>query len=114
MLDAVLREAIPVRDVDIQLPPVWPVKMNRAYDGALTYIHKVKGGRDIYFFANSTELPIDATVVLRGNRELEVWNPHSGERARAGAITLENPRGPSTTVRLVLPPVTSLFFVEGK
>ena len=55
MMDAVLREAIPVRDVDIQQPPVWPVKMNRAYDGALTYIHKIRRNRNIYFFANSTD-----------------------------------------------------------
>ena len=33
------------------LSPMWPVKMGRAYDGALTYLHKVKDGRDIYFFA---------------------------------------------------------------
>ena len=37
-----------------------------AYNGALTYIHKVKNGRDIYFFANSSEKPVDTKVVLRG------------------------------------------------
>ena len=87
---------------------MWPVKMGTAYDGALTYIHKVKDGHDIYFFANSTEKPVDTKVVLRGTKNLTIWNPHTGERAAAeftaGAGT--------TTVHLVLAPVTSLFYIQ--
>ena len=112
ILDGVLKEAVPVRDVDIQQPPVWPVKMNRAYDGALTYIHKVKGGRDIYFFANSTDEPVDAEVVLRGKKNLALWNPHTGERSKT-QITVSESGGQSvTTVRLVLPALISVFFIE--
>jgi len=48
----VLAEALPVRDVEIQ-EGLWPLERGEAYDGALTYLHKVKDGRDIYFFANS-------------------------------------------------------------
>ena len=62
----VLNEALPVRDVRIQIEPTWPVKMNMKYDGAVTYIHKVKDGRDIYFIANSTNEPIETSIVLRG------------------------------------------------
>jgi hypothetical protein len=112
ILNTVLKEAIGVRDVDIQQPPMWPVKMGRAYDGALTYIHKVKGDRDIYFFANSSDKPIDTKVVLRGNKNLAVWNPHTGERRNAEAEKSESAGQPVTTVHLVLPPVTSTFFVQ--
>ena len=87
---------------------MWPVKMGAAYDGALTYIHKVNDGRDIYFFANSTDKPVDAKVVLRGKKNLAIWNPHTGERA-APEVT---PGTETTTVRLVLAPVTSLFYIQ--
>jgi hypothetical protein len=112
ILNKVLKEAAGVRDVDIQEPPMWPVKMGLAYDGALTYIHKVKEDRDIYFFANSTDKPVDAKVQLRGNKNLAVWNPHTGERWDAEAEKSESAGQPVTTVHLVLPPVTSTFFVQ--
>ncbi len=111
MLGAVLREAVPVPDVDIQQPPVRPVKMNRAYDGALTYIHKIKDSRDIYFFANSTDSTIDANVVLRGKKALAIWNPHTGERSKPEASVSENGGHSTTEVRLILPPITSLFLI---
>ncbi|MGD0652051.1 MAG: glycosyl hydrolase [Verrucomicrobiia bacterium] len=112
MVDAVLKEAVPVRDVDIQMAPMWPVEMNTAYDGALTYIHKVKDGRDIYFFANSTDAPVDTKVVLRGNKNLAIWNPHTGEREKAEIAVSESAGQPVTTVRLILQPVTSVFYVQ--
>jgi hypothetical protein len=112
MLDAVLREAISTWDVDIQQPPMWPVKMNRAYDGALTYIHKIKDNRDVYFFANSTENPVDTKVVLRGAKNVGLWNPHTGEKSQAEITVSERDGQPATTVRLILPPTTSVFFIE--
>lgn len=114
MLGDVLKEAVLVRDVDIQQPPVWPVKMNRAYDGALTYIHKIKDGHDIYFFANSTDNPVDANVILRGKKTLAFWNPHTGEKSKAEIAISESEGQTATTVRLVLPPVTSIFFIGGE
>jgi hypothetical protein len=112
LLNSVLKEADPVRDVDIQEPPTWPVKTGTAYDGALTYLHKVKDGRDIYFFANSTDKPIDAKVVLRGDKNLAIWNPHAGDRQNAEASKSEMAGQPVTTVRLALPPLRSTFFVQ--
>src|ERR1035441_7418175 len=38
LVSTVLKESVPVADVDIQQAPTWPVKMGPAYDGALTYI----------------------------------------------------------------------------
>jgi hypothetical protein len=112
MMDAVLRESIPVKDVDIQQPPVWPVKMNREYDGALTYIHKIRLNRNIYFFANSTDTTVDADVIIRGARNLARWDPHTGERAPAQGTISESAGQPTAKLRLVLPAIRSVFFFE--
>jgi hypothetical protein len=112
MVDAVLKEALPVRDVDVRAPWLWPVPMNRDYAGALTYIHKVKSGRDIYFFANSTDATVDATVVLRGHKNLALWDPHTGLRKKADTAASEAASQPVTTTHLTLEPVKSVFYVQ--
>jgi len=112
ILNTILKDVDPVRDVGIQAPPLWPVKLDMNYDGALTYIHKVKDGRDIYFFANSTTNAIDTKVVLRGDKNLAIWNPHTGERENAETAKSESSGQPVTIVHLVLQPVRSTFFVQ--
>ena len=112
ILNTILKEADPIRDVDIQEKPMWPLKTGPAYDGALTYLHKVKGGRDVYFFANSTDQPVDTKVALRGDKNVAIWNPHTGEKDNAEITKSESSGQPVTTVRLVLPPVRSTFFVQ--
>ena len=112
LVNAVLKEAVPVRDVDIQQPPMWPVKLGPEYDGALTYIHKVKDGKDIYFFANSRDTAVDTKVVLRGARKLALWNPHTGERQPAEWAQSEQGGQTVTTVHLVLDAVAAVFFVQ--
>lgn len=47
--------------------------------GCLSYIHKVKEGRNIYFIANSSRSPIDTDISLRGKMKLELWNPYTGQ-----------------------------------
>jgi hypothetical protein len=111
LVNNVLKEAVGVRDVDIQQPPMWPVKMYPDYDGALTYIHKVKDGKDIYFFANSRDVAVDTKVVLRGRKNLSLWDPHTGERHKAETAQGEQGGQPVTTVRLVLDAVKAVFFV---
>jgi hypothetical protein len=88
------------------------LKRGPDYDGALTYIHKVKDGRDIYFFANSSPKSIDTKVVLRGHKTLTIWNPHTGAQEPAESTPGEANGQPVTTVRLVLPSVASLFFIQ--
>jgi hypothetical protein len=111
LLRTVLKQALPIRDVDFQ-EAMWPPKEGREYDGALTYIHKVKNGRDIYFFANSSEHQVDTQVVLRGKKDLEIWNPHTGE-IRPAELSGDTAGGSQVTrVHLVLPPVTALFYVQ--
>jgi hypothetical protein len=107
----VLGRVLPVRDVNIQ-EPIPLLKKGPDYDGALTYIHKVKNGQDIYFFVNSTDKPVDTKVVLRGQKALRIWNPHTGD-SQPAELTAGSTNGqPVTTLHLVLPPVTSLFYVE--
>ena len=83
--------------------------------GKFSYIHKVKDGRDIFYFANSSDESIDTDVFLRGNFHLERWNPHSGtitssfhtERIEKHGVTY-------TKFNLKLSPVRSVFFVSSK
>jgi hypothetical protein len=112
ILQLALRESDPVRDVDIRTDPMWPLLGGQSYRGAVTYLHKVKGGRDVYFFANTTEQPVDVRVTLRGDKHLAVWNPHTGERTPAEAEPSQMSGQPVTTVHLALPPARSLFFVQ--
>jgi hypothetical protein len=110
LMDFALKLVLPLRDVDIQAP-MDVLKKGNEYDGALTYIHKVKNGRDIYFFANSSPKSIDTKVVLRGRKNLRIWNPRTGELQAAEFTPGESSSQAITTVRLVLPSVTSLFFI---
>jgi hypothetical protein len=106
-----LGQVLPVRDVNIQVPmPL--LKKGPDYDGALTYIHKVKNGQDIYFFVNSTDKPVDTKVVLRGRKALRIWDPHTGDSQPAELTPGEASGQPVTTVHLLLPPVSSLFYVQ--
>jgi len=111
LMDYALKQVLPLRDVDIQ-EPMGESKRGPAYDGALTYIHKVKNDHDIYFFANSSPKAIDTKVVLRGKKTLRIWNPHTGEQEAAEFTQGEAGGQGVTTVRLVLPPVTSRFFIQ--
>jgi len=110
-LKAVLKQALPLRDVEFQ-EEMWPIKEGRAYDGALTYLHKVKYGQDIYFFANSSEKHVDTQVVLRGRKDLQIWNPHTGEQEPARSTHTAAGGSPTTAFRLVLPPFSSLFYIQ--
>ena len=105
-----LNRVLPVRDVNIQQPmPL--LKKGPDYDGALTYLHKVKNGQDIYFFANSTDKPVDTKVVLRGKKALTIWDPQTGD-PRPAELTNGDANGQAvTTVHLTMPAVTALFYV---
>jgi hypothetical protein len=110
VLEWTMNRVLPVRDVNIQQPMPF-LKKAPAYDGALTYLHKVKNGQDIYFFANSTDNPVDTKVVLRGKKDLKIWDPQTGD-PRPAEFTNGDANGqPVTTVHLAMPPVTALFYV---
>lgn len=79
--------------------------------GVLSYIHKVKEGRDIYLFGNSTNTPVSTEVRLRGNHRLEIWDPRTGEVTGCQTTSTEINGQKFTVINLQLDPVEALFFV---
>lgn len=104
-LNTVLNEALP--DGDVVISREVAVK-----GGNFSYIHKVKDGKSIYFFGNSSDTEVDTWVALRGNITPEVWNPHDGTITPAEVEHVAGKEGPVTRVHLKLPPVRSLFVVS--
>ena len=94
--------------------PVWDVEFEDAIavrGGNLSYLHKTCDGRDIYFFANSSDTRVECWVRLRGALDLEEWDPHTGGMAPAAAARGDAAGQAYTRIRLVLSPVESRFFV---
>lgn len=93
---------------------VFPDRGGRGWDtcGTLSYIHKVKDGRNIYFFANSTARPVETQVRLRGRLTVDRWDPHTGRIELAEHSHLKEGPFDVTRVQLRLEPVRSVFFVE--
>ena len=48
--------------------------------GKFNYIHKIKDGKHIYFFSNSSDETVSTTVFLRGKLQPEKWNPYNGQK----------------------------------
>ena len=80
--------------------------------GMFSYIHKQKNGKDIYFFANSTDYPIKTNVELRGKLELEDWNPYTGSVSKKANVKYKEKNGIIyTEFTLELSSVNSTFVV---
>lgn len=89
------------------------MKMQQSdYKGALTYIHKVKGGKNIYFFANSSEKPVETDVILRGDMKLDLWNPLDGVKYNIESTTSRVNGIACTVCPLKLPASFSVFLIE--
>ena len=81
---------------------------------SLQYIHKVVGGRNIYYFANVGGSYIRTAVTLRGSMEFELWDPHSGSIEKINSETRKgcNHEKNFTDVKIGLKPCHSCFLVE--
>ena len=82
------------------------------HTGMLSYFHKIKDGRNIYYFANSTDKPVEMDVVLRGKLTLQSWDPYDGTVTDVSSGAIKEGGVPCTRVLLKLGPVRSTFFVE--
>lgn len=74
----------------------------------LRYIHRVCGGRHIYYFANTGAETARAEILLRDRVRLRSFDPHTG-----GSAPFEAEATPAgTRLHLTLPAVRSLFLVS--
>ncbi len=103
-LRAVVDEAIAVPDVAF-------TDSVEVRGGNLTYIHKVKQGQDIYFFANSSETAVHPKIRLRGKLRLERWDPHTGEITGPACVSERCGEQDVTVFSLDLPGHRSVFIV---
>ena len=105
-LRAMLDDAVSVPDVAFD-----PELRVSSGNGVLSYLHKQKDGREIYYFANSSDDTVDAFVRLRGDFTPQLWNPHTGEKTPAEVTHLKDHGQFITRLHLKLAPVNSVFVV---
>lgn len=80
--------------------------------GKFNYIHKVKDEKHIYMFTNSSNEEINIEVSLRGNLNLEEWNPHTGSITQLEYTeSVETNNQHFTKGKLRLDAVSSIFWV---
>jgi len=73
--------------------------------GCLSYIHKVKDGRDVYFISNSSDNAVKINVCLRGAKNPVLFDPH----LNAGSDIDYTFDGEYTSFSLTLAAVKSVF-----
>lgn len=105
VLKTILDDGVPVPDVQV-------MEDVEVSGGNFSYIHKVMEGRHIYFFANSSDTPVDVPVRMRGRLALERWDPHTGEISACEATIATEAACDTTRIRLRLAPVRSVFLVS--
>ncbi|MGB3151466.1 MAG: glycosyl hydrolase, partial [Maribacter sp.] len=69
VLSDMINQLVPNEDVGFETTP----EITSA-EGVFSYMHKVKDGKNLYFFANSSDDTINTEVLLRGKLNLNVWN----------------------------------------
>jgi hypothetical protein len=110
---------MPALDENGMLSLIYPAYQNSGASeamlkgGVFGYLHRRQEGCDVYFFSNSTATDYDNYVLLRGELNPELWNPHNGKIKRA-EYELVNYRGEIyTKVKLKLNSAESMFIVCG-
>ena len=79
----------------------------------LRYIHKIKGERHIYMFANLGDKTVDTHARVRGRVQPHFFNPHTGEISQAECAREVEAGMDVTVIKLSLPPFKSVFIVGG-
>lgn len=78
-------------------------------DGNFSYIHKVLDGRNVWYFANSSDQSVKAKITLRGEYQtLEIWDPATDARV---TVTPEVADG-VTSLTVEVQDISSVFIVE--
>lgn len=81
--------------------------------GTFSYTHRQRDGKDIYYFGNSGDTPIETIVSLRGRLSSGAfWDPHTGKNVPiTGARYTADASGPRTEFRLSVPALHSIAVV---
>ncbi len=104
-LKEALAKLCPVYDVEID-----GVDGLTLQDGNFCYLHKVKGGRDLYYFSNASDTAFQAKVTVRQEmRRPMLWDPHAGTRQEPDSYTVADG---VTTVRFAVDSVHSYFLLD--
>ncbi len=98
-------------DEDAAPPDVAWRAPGKVEGGNLSYLHKVIEGRDVFFFANSSDQAVATSVRLRGSFAAELWDPHTGSTAKLKTRRATDRGYQVTEFDLSLPPVHSVFIV---
>jgi hypothetical protein len=78
----------------------------------LEYLHKVRDGKDIYFFANASQGFYAGIVALKGSLSLNWMDPHSGKTEKATTSTITRQNQVYTLVDVKLDASRSVFLVS--
>ncbi len=107
LLSKTISELVPAPDVIFPDTPKITSKL-----GYFSYLHKIHNGKDIYFFANSSDNNLDTEVLLRGKLNLENWNPNTGAVSKLQKVSYVKKNGQIyTRCTLNLQGVQSTFWI---
>ena len=85
----------------------------KSANGGFSYLHKVKAGKNIYYFANSTDDQINTYLNLKGRLKPELWDPNDGGISKINDVHYINIHGQSyTRIKFSLKAVKSIFIVS--
>lgn len=82
-------------------------------NGVFNYIHRQRDGRDVYYFGNASDTPVQTVVTLRGRlTQAQLWNPQDGRVADVHGVKHRSVSGETVTdVELSVPAVSSIALV---
>lgn len=89
-----------------------PLENDKHNMGCFTYVHKVMDGKNLFYFANSTNEKIDTDVLVRGKFKLESWDAYNGEIDKISTTVIKKDGIYYTKFRLQLEKVKSILIVE--
>jgi hypothetical protein len=87
-------------------------KLNKEDQGEVSYIHKIKENRNVYYIANSSDTPVKTNVELRGKLKPEFWFPESGKILPVvNPVSVKHGDQVYTRFQIELPAVNSVFVI---
>jgi hypothetical protein len=109
-LASALNEVAPTPDVILE-----NTSAANSQTGKLSYLHKIKGGKDLYYIANSTTNPVNTYISLKGKLKIELWDPNTGTKSTIRNFEyVKINEAWYTKMKLELDPVKSNFIVGNK